>query len=40
MRKRDNFERFLAIEDKNYRREMKRKAMEQVKRDSLNIHFL
>jgi len=40
MRIKDNFEKFLAIEDRNYKREMQERSHEKVKREMLNMSFM
>ncbi|MGM0437191.1 MAG: hypothetical protein ACQEQD_02850 [Bacillota bacterium] len=40
MRIKDSFEKYLAIEDKNYKREMQERNQEKVKREMFNMSFM
>jgi len=40
MRIKDSFEKFLAIEDKNYKKEMQERNEEKVRREMYNMSFM
>lgn len=40
MRVKDSFEKFLAIEDKNYKKQMQERSEEKVKREMYNMSLM
>ena len=40
MRAKDTFEKFMSIEDKNYKKEMKEKNLKQIRRETFNMPLI